>query len=130
MGNGQPVILFLGDYQMARLFLVGTAACFLLASALLHGDEKPKGDKTSAKPSLPMHFDRLGLTDDQKIKIMEVREDYSMKIKDLEEQIRELRKKERAAMEESLTDSQRARLRELRSEKAPGRNQAKPNGKE
>ena len=117
---------------MARLSLIGTLACFLLAVTFLHGDEKPssKDDKTSRKLALPAHFDKLGLTEAQRKKIMEVREDYSLKIKDLEEQIRELRKKERAAMEEALTDSQKARLHELRSEKLPRGGQTKSDDKE
>jgi Spy/CpxP family protein refolding chaperone len=117
---------------MARLSLTGTVACFFLAAALLHGDEKPstKDDKTSAKPSLPMHFDKLGLTEDQKKKIMEVREDYSVKIRDLEEQLREMRRKERKAMEHLLTYGQKDKLRELRNEKAPRKGQTKPDDKE
>jgi len=61
---------------------------------------------------------------------LEVRADYRAKIKDLEEQIRELRRKEGAAMEDTLTDSQKARLRELRSEKLPRGAQIKPDEKE
>jgi len=103
---------------MARLSLMGTAACFFLAVTLLLGDEKPsaKGDKNPPKSALPFFFDRLGLTKTQKKKILEVREDYGAKIRDLEEQIRELRRKERTAVEEILTDFQKERLRELQSE--------------
>jgi Spy/CpxP family protein refolding chaperone len=110
---------------------MGTVACLLLAVTVLHGDEKPsaKDDKTSAKLALPTYFDKLGLTEDQKKKILEVREDYSVKIKDLEEQLRELRRKERKAMEHLLTYGQKDKLRELRNEKAPKKDATKPEDK-
>jgi hypothetical protein len=112
--------------------LIGAVACFLLAVTFLHGDERPsaKEDRASVKAVLPLYFDKLGLTESQKKGILEVRDDYSVKIRNREEQVRELRRKERAAMEETLTDSQKARLSELRSEKLPKGRQTKPDDKE
>jgi len=105
---------------MARLSLIGTAACFLLVVTLLHGDEKPttKDDKQTAKPGLPVYFEKLSLTESQRRRVKAIRETYENRIKDLEEQLRGLRKKERADMENVLTDDQKEKLQQLRKDKA------------
>jgi len=75
--------------------------------------------------ALPANYSKLGLSDDQKKKVREIRSEYNSKIADLEERIKDLRKKERLAMEDVLTDTQRARLKELVLEKAPGEREKK-----
>ena len=92
------------------------------ASGVLFGDDKEtKSDaKVVKQGGLPANYAKLGLSDDQKKKMRDIRSDYNAKIADLEERIKELRKKERLAMEDVLTDTQKARLRELVLEKAPG----------
>jgi hypothetical protein len=108
---------------MKRSFsLVGVVVILFAAGGVLFGDDQEKKDtaKGSKAGALPQNYSKLGLSDDQKKKIREVRADYTAKIQELEDQIRELKKKEKAAMEDVLTDAQRARLRELVLEKAPG----------
>jgi Spy/CpxP family protein refolding chaperone len=108
---------------MSRSFaLIGVVVVVFAASGVLFGDDKDsKSDAKVAKQgALPANYGKLGLSDDQKKKIREIGSEYKSKIADLEEQIRELRKKERLAMENVLTDTQKARLRELLLEKAPG----------
>ena len=91
------------------------------AVTLLHGDEKStsRDDKQSAKPGLPVYFEKLSFTESQRRRVKAIRENYENRIKDLEEQLRDLRKKERAEMENVLTDDQKEKLQELRKEKAP-----------
>jgi wobble nucleotide-excising tRNase len=108
---------------MNRSFaLIGVVVIVFAASGFLFGDDKDsKSDaKVVKQGALPPNYSKLGLSDDQKKKIREIRSDYNSKIADLEEQIKELKKKERLAMEDVLTDTQKARLRELLLEKAPG----------
>lgn len=108
---------------MKRAFtLIGVVAITLVASGILFGDDKDtkKDTKGVKQGSLPANYSKLGLTDDQKKKIRDIQGDYRAKIQDLEDQIKDLRKKERSAVEEVLTDAQKARLRELLLEKAPG----------
>lgn len=108
---------------MSRSFaLIGVVVVVFAASGVLFGDDKDsKSDlKTAKQGALPANYGKLGLSDDQKKKIRDIGSEYKSKIADLEEQIRELRKKERLAMENVLTDTQKARLRELVLEKAPG----------
>lgn len=102
--------------------LIGVVAITLVASGILFGDDKEtkKDTKGVKQGTLPALYGRLGLSDDQKKKIRDIQGDYRAKIQDLEDQIRELRRKERSAVENLLTDSQKARLRELLLEKAPG----------
>jgi len=106
---------------MKRAFtLIGVVAITLVASGWLFGDDQEKKDaKVVKQGALPANYGKLGLSDDQKKKIREVQSEYRAKIQDLEEQIKVLRKKERLAMEDILTDAQRARLRELLLERAP-----------
>jgi Spy/CpxP family protein refolding chaperone len=101
---------------MARSILITLFGIFV-AGGFLCGDDKAtsKDEKTTRRP-LPFYFHKLNLTEPQKKKIKEIRDDYEGRIRDLEEQIRELRKKERAEMEDVLTDVQKAKLRELLNE--------------
>jgi hypothetical protein len=102
--------------------LIGVVVIGIAASGLLFGDEKDaKSDaKVVKQGALPPNYSKLGLSDDQKKKIRQVQGEYRAKIQELEDQIKDLRKKERLAMEDVLTDTQRARLRDLVLEKAPG----------
>ena len=108
---------------MSRSFaLIGVIVVVFAASGVLFGDDKEtKSDaKVVKQGGLPANYAKLGLSDDQKKKVREVRAEYGAKIQELEDQIKDLRKKEKVAMEDVLTDAQRARLRELVLEKAPG----------
>jgi hypothetical protein len=105
---------------------IGVLAIGFAASGLLFGDDqdsKKDPGKAVRIGTLPPNYSKLGLSDDQKKKIREVQAEYRAKIVDLEDQIKELRKKEKAAMEQVLTDTQRAHLRELVLEKAPAEKQ-------
>src|ERR1700674_2686225 len=92
--------------------LIGVVAIVFAASGFLFGDDKDtkKDTKVVRQGTLPPNYLKLGLSDDQKKKIKEIQGDYRSKIQDLEEQIKDLRKKERMAMEDVLTDNQRTRL--------------------
>jgi hypothetical protein len=101
--------------------VIGVVAISFVISGLLFGDEKDgkKDTKALKQGALPANYSKLSLNDDQKKKIREIRAEFGAKIQDLEEQIKDLRKKERLAMEDVLTDIQRARLKEILLEKAP-----------
>jgi len=101
--------------------LIGVVAVAFAASGLLFGDDKDakKDLKVVKQGNLPANYSKLGLTDEQKKKLRDVQGEYGPRIQELQDQIRELRKKERIAMEDVLTDTQKARLRELLLEKAP-----------
>lgn len=103
---------------MARWLLVAVVGIFVVAG-LLYGDDKPSSKDEKTSRTLPVHFTKLGLTESQKKKINEIKDDYEARVRDLEEQIRELRRKEREVMENVLTEDQKEKLRELRKEKAP-----------
>jgi hypothetical protein len=116
---------------MTRLFsVVGLLAVVFLVGGLVVGDDKDLKKDTKAVKSgkLPLYYSRLGLSDEQKKKLQEIQGEYLPKIQELENQIRELKKKERVAMEEVLTDSQKARLREILLEKAPAEREKRSPG--
>ena len=113
---------------MNRSFaLIGVVIVVFAASGFLFGDDKDSKSDTKVvkQGALPANYSKLGLSDDQKKKVREIRSEYNSKIADLEERIKDLRKKERLAMEDVLTDTQRARLKELVLEKAPGEREKK-----
>ncbi len=107
--------------------LIGVVVIVFVASGFLFGDDKDtKSDaKVVKQGALPANYSKLGLSDDQKKKIHQIQGEYGPKIQELQDQIKELRKKARLAMEDVLTDTQRARLRELVLEKAPGEREKK-----
>jgi hypothetical protein len=115
---------------MKRSFAsIGVVAIVFTASGLLFGDDKDtkKDTKAVKQGVLPTNYGKLGLNDEQKKKIKDIQGEYGAKIQELQDQIRELRKKERLAVEELLTDTQKARLRELLLEKAPADREIKSN---
>src|SRR5262249_58959629 len=109
--------------------LIGVAAVVFVAGGVLFGDDKEtkKETKTVKQGNLPALYAKLGLNDEQKKKIKDIQGEYGAKIQDLQDQIRELRRKERTAVEEILTDTQKSRLRELLLERAPADREIKSN---
>lgn len=108
---------------MLRLRMGVTAvAALLLLTGLLVGQEKEKDKEkkpevepeTKLKGTLPMHYKRLGLSEDQKQQVYRVKKTFKDKAAALEKQIKALKSEERAELEKVLTAAQRARLKEIR----------------
>jgi Spy/CpxP family protein refolding chaperone len=97
-----------------------------ISSALLGQDKAQVG---KARGTLPQNWNKLGLTDDQKQKVYTAQAEYKGKIDELQKQIDDLKKKQRAAMESVLTDAQKARLKEIALEKAGVGDDKKPDKK-
>lgn len=98
--------------------LVASVVAVIVAGSFVFAQEK-KEPVFRGRGGLPPNWSKLGLTDDQKQKAYTIHAEYRGKIDDLERQIKQLRKAERTEMEKILTDSQKERLRELISERAP-----------
>jgi hypothetical protein len=79
--------------------------------------KKPADDKKDPTPkgTLPANWKKLGLTDDQVKKVYKIQSDYRTKIDTLQQQISDLKQKEKTDMEGVLTDAQKARLKELKT---------------
>ena len=99
--------------------LVGVCA---LAEGQDKGKEKDheKEPATKMRGQLPQNWSKLGLTDEQKQRTYRIRNEYRTKIDALQKQIEELRDKERKELETVLTDAQKARLREILTNRTPG----------
>jgi Spy/CpxP family protein refolding chaperone len=93
-------------------------ALVLVFSGGTLGQDKKDGDK--AKGQLPQGWGKLGLSSEQRQKVYAIQTDYRAKRSDLEKKLAEMRKQERTEMEAVLTDDQKAKLRELLLQKAPG----------
>lgn len=94
------------------LVVVLMGAAFLTAD-----DSKPPPARGR---QLPPNWAKIGLSTDQKEKIYSIQAEYRTKIDELNRQISELRKKQNRELETVLTEAQKARLREILLEKAPG----------
>src|SRR5262245_45183939 len=99
--------------------LLGVLALALVGSGGLFGDDPKKDPQGKVRGTLPPNWNKLGLTEEQKQKIYTVRADYRTKIDALQQQIKDLQRKEMTDMQKVLTDAQKARLRELATEKVP-----------
>src|SRR5262245_1318036 len=108
----------------ALLVILGLGVAF---STQISGDEKK--DAPKAKGQLPPNWKKLGLSDDQVTKIYSIQSDYRAKIEPLQKQIVDLRKKQLSEMEGVLTTAQKARLREILSEKGPKDTEPSKDGK-
>jgi Spy/CpxP family protein refolding chaperone len=100
-----------------RLAVTGTFALFLAAGFLM-GQDKASSDEPTpsakAKGALPANFKQLGLTDEQRQKVIKIHASYKSKISALREQIEQLTGEERAELNKVLSETQRIKLRELR----------------
>jgi Spy/CpxP family protein refolding chaperone len=91
-----------------RWTLAVSAVVLVTGSWLIGADTDPK-----QRGTLPMHWKKLGLTDDQVQAVYKIENSYRAKIDDLHRQINELRKQEKAEMEKVLTPAQKDRLKEI-----------------
>jgi hypothetical protein len=95
--------------------------CILTLLLLVTGGAVGQDAKAPSRGrSLPQYWSRLGLSEDQKQEAYKIQSDYRSKIEALQAQIKDLQKKQSAALEKILTDPQKARLREIIASKVPG----------
>lgn len=101
----------------------------LLGGLLLGQDKKAADPAPPPRASLPQHFKKLGLTDEQTQAVRRIRGEYRAKIDRLRKEIADLQKEERMKYEQVLTPEQRARLRDLRAG-GPAKTEVKPPAKD
>lgn len=106
--------------RLARFFiLVCVAGVFLAAGGLL-AQEVKKDPPAKVRGQLPPNWGKLGLSDEQKQKIYKIQGDYETRIDELEAKLKQLKQEQNKEMVKVLTDAQRARLKEIVTEKIPG----------
>lgn len=96
----------------ARLLLGMFVAAVLIAGSLYGQDTKGKG-------KLPSGWGKLGLSDDQKQQVFQIRAKYGPQIQELKTKLADLEKQEQADLFKVLTKEQKDRLREAALKKAP-----------
>jgi hypothetical protein len=109
------------------------AGIVVIGLALLGVDQGlSQQEKTEPAPAvrgkLPKYYSKLGLSDDQRQKLFAIEATFSAKIAGLRRQIKALQDQEKADQEKVLTDEQKATLRRLILQSAPGGGAA-PEGK-
>jgi hypothetical protein len=102
---------------MFRLAVTGSLALVLAAGFLMGQDDKKAPGRDGPplpKERLPTNFGKLGLTDEQKQKVLKIHASFKTKIQALNDQVEQLKAEERAELDKVLSDTQRTRLNELR----------------
>jgi Spy/CpxP family protein refolding chaperone len=95
----------------------------LLAGNALGADDKPASkDKQSAKSKvhLPPYWSQLKLTAEQKEKVSSLMSEYSSKITDLKNQLKQAESQQNEELGKILTDEQKAKLKEVMARRVPG----------
>jgi len=101
-----------------RVAIAASVALFMAAGWLMGQDNKAEPTTpapTKGKGVLPAYFKSLGLTDEQRQKVVKIHASYKSKLDSLSEQIKQLKDEERAELNKVLSDTQRQKLRELRT---------------
>jgi hypothetical protein len=96
----------IGALALAAALVVGTGS-----QGQDKGDEPKKGDDPKKAVQLPAGWGKIGLTPDQKKKVLAVRSTYVNKIEELRKQIDHLKTEEYAEMYKLLNDDQKATLK-------------------
>jgi len=113
-----------------RALLAVLVVSVIVASGSFGDDKKDDKTPVKVKGTLPPNWAKLSLSDEQRQKVYSTQAEYRGKIGELEAKIKELKKQEREEMEKVLTDAQKARLKELLLDKAPGADKKKEEKKE
>ena len=97
----------------------GVAPLLIAQEAGKEAAKSEKGEKKGAKKegkadsqSLPDHFGKVGLSDEQKKKIYAIQDQYEIEIKDLQKKLADLKTKQIAECEAVLTAAQKQSLQE------------------
>jgi hypothetical protein len=109
--------------RSGRLVLAIVLLAGLVTPAVVGQDKakvKEKEGTGKLRGTLPANYGKLGLSEEQKQKIYEIRDKFRAKIDDLQKQISDARELERRDIERVLTSAQRERLRDIITGKAPG----------
>ena len=96
--------------------LVCGLAVALLTTGLIYGQAGTKDTKDTpakVKGQLPSGWSKLKLTQEQKLKVYKVQQEYKVKIDELKKQITALQGKQRAEMVSVLTPEQKEKLKNL-----------------
>jgi hypothetical protein len=86
-----------------------------------------KTEKAVSAPRLPPYFAQIGLSTDQRARVLKVRQDYAPRIERLEQELADLTSQRDAEVEALLTTDQKSKLESLR--KAPRPKSPAPKGK-
>jgi hypothetical protein len=96
--------------------IICLVALVVVLVGALHGQDKAEPSKI--KGTLPANWGKIGLSDEQKQQIFRVQADFSEKIMALEKQLKEMRAKEKQALEAVLNDDQKKLLKDIILKKA------------
>ncbi len=106
--------------------VVSVLALAFLFSGVVAGQDKKPADKSppekkKTRKALPRGWKALDLKPDQKEKVYAIQEKYRGKIRDLTEQLKQLRKQQQTELETVLTDAQKKRLHDTMASKKKGK---------
>ena len=106
---------FMNMWRSVLLLTIGIGL-FSFSSAQEAITDAPAKAKEQQSFRLPYYFGKLGVGDAQRDKLIAINQSYEEKLAPLRQQIKQLLKERDQTMEESLTEGQKLRLKELRAE--------------
>jgi len=98
------------------LAVLGIGLC--LCGGLFADDPTKSPTSTKGRRGLPPGWSKLGLSDQQKQRILGIQAGFSSRIEMLQRQVKDLQEQERKAMYAQLTDAQKAQLKDIIAAKA------------
>lgn len=98
-----------------KLVLGSVLVCALLASGLLPGQQQPS---PKGKGKLPLYWNKLGLSEEQRKKVSAIMASYKVKIDALKAEISKLEEEEKKELNKVLTEQQRDELRKIIANRA------------
>ncbi len=99
-----------------RIALGSVLVGALLAAGTLFGEQQPAASK--AKGRLPLYWNKLGLSEEQRKKVSAIQAEYKDKIDALKKDISRLEDEEKKELGKILTDPQREELKKIIANKA------------
>jgi hypothetical protein len=118
-----------GNLMLLRKMTMGSVLFgVLLAGGLLLGEQQPT---SRVKGKLPRFWNKLGLSDEQRKKVVSIQAEYKVKIDALRAEISKLEDEQRRDLGKVLTDAQKEELRRIIANQAfqtptPPKAEAKP----
>jgi hypothetical protein len=103
-------------YAALSLVIALTAPQFISAQAPKAAGEGAAAQEAKPRGRLPAQYGKLGISDLQREKIYVIQAEYDAQIDELLAQLEDLRARRDRTVESVLTDGQKHRLHELRSE--------------
>lgn len=96
--------------------LLSAALCVAAFPYLVTAEADPVKPGADRQGPLPSYFGKIAVSDEQRVQLYKIQNDYEARIDELQRQVKALIQERDSKMEELLTPGQKLRLAELKAE--------------